>query len=299
MPDLTPGLSCYTANLHAYLAAEWDATALVADSVRLAVRDGGGPLVFSHHAPPLDRLPDGSRLAYAGTDSPADARSRLAAELDARSRVLVLVDHARLPWSATYGGRSAPHWLLLDGRRGTGWHAVDTFRAVLPDGAEQRGYRGPVDTAALTVPLEWTPAQQRRTTLAFGAPVPVPAAAHVWLRRVPDGRAGPGPAGVDRWVTGRAALDLIAERLTAPEARLDAHLDDLWAAAGHHCFAYGRRLAGTGDGPAKDALAAAGAAWGRLPKLLRVAAESAARGRPRPALVRAALAEVRDVEGAP
>lgn len=306
MPDMMPGLSCYTANLHAYLGIEWDATALIAASVRLAVRDGVDRLVFSHHAPPLDRLPDGSCLVYAGAEKPADARDALARELDVQSRVLVLVDHARLPWSVTRGGRPAPHWLLLDARCADMWHAVDMFRATLPGGADQREYRGPIDaealTTAMTVTSQWTPAQRCRNSMAFGTTVAVPEAAYLWLRRAPGGTpcpGGPRDPGSDcaePWITSDAALQVIADRLTTPDCCLDDHLDDLWAAAGHHCFAYRRRLARTGPGPVRDRLARSMAAWARLPKLLRIAAEASARGRPRSALIRAALDDLRFVE---
>jgi hypothetical protein len=291
-------LSCYTANLFAYLNADWDAAAMLGASIRLAVREEGDGLAYSHHAPPLDRLPDGSRLAYAGAGSGDAALPELAAELERHGRVLVVADAARLPWSASFGGRSAPHWLLIDGRRRPGqWHAVDEFAAWLPDGREQRPHRGWLATgpllSAMTVPASWSTAQRRRNALAFGATVPVPETGVLWLGRGP----GMSAAAVgDDWTVGDGnVLPLLARRLAVSVAE---HLDDLWAAAGHRCFAYRWRLAHVRDEGARKMLRHAMQQWARLPQVLRIAAESAARGRPRPGLVRAAFAALADAEAA-
>jgi hypothetical protein len=300
-----PGLSCYTANLHGYLAREWDAAAIVARSVRLAVRVDlpGGLLAFSHHEPSLDLLPDGSRLRYAGAASPAAALPGVAAELAAHGRVLVVVDGARLPWAVTRGGRPVPHWLLVDGRRPGAWHVRDGFAALLPAG-EQRPHAGWLCDAelraAMTPPARWEPEQELRGALAFGAPVPAPAPAGgaIWLRRTRE-RPPPAPSPEGCWLRGyRDALPFLASYVAERAALAARHLDDVWAAAGHRSFALRWRLAREPSGRDGPVLAAAVARWERLPRLLRLAVESAARGRPRASLVRAALEELGRAEEA-
>jgi hypothetical protein len=301
------GLSCYTANLAGYLAAEWDAGALLARSVRLAVRPdpGTGPLAFSHHAPGLDRLPDGTRLRYAAAPSPAAALPDLAAELAGFGRVLVVVDNARLPWSPARGGRPAPHWLLVDGGDGERWHVVDRFTGLLMAG-EQLPHAGWLDRAqlcaAMTPPACWAPEQRLRNSLAFGEPVPVPAGCGaLWMRRHAGGTGpaagGTGPAaGIGGgWLAGTGeVLAFLADFLTERGAAAMPYLDDLWAAAGHRAFAYRWRLA-NGEGP-REALTQALARWESMPRLLRLALESAGRRRPRPTLLRAAFEELLRVE---
>ncbi|TYK52409.1 hypothetical protein [Actinomadura decatromicini] len=288
------GLTCYTANLHRYLDAEWDADRLIASSIRLSVRADGDRLAFSHHAPPLDRLPDGSLLRYRGTHSVPPALPHLEAELKRHGRTLVVTDGARLPWSVTYGGRPAPHWLLIDGHQADSWHAVDEFTALLPDGSRQHAHRGWLSTAelstAMAVPPSWTPEQHRRNTLAFGSPVPVPAAAALWLHRSP-GTSGPARStDAEGWLTGDdTVLPFLANRLSGDGALLSRHLEDLWAAAGHRCFACRHRLAAEPDDDTRQELEATLARWERLPQTLRIATESADRGRPRLSLIRASL----------
>jgi hypothetical protein len=290
------GLSCYTAALHGYLAAEWDASALLARSVRLAVRVDlpDGRLGFSHHDPALDRLPDGSRLAYAGAGSAAAAAAEVADELAEHGRVLVVVDSARLPWSVTLGARAAPHWLLVDGREAGGWHVVDGFSALLPAG-EQRPHSGWLSAEglchAMTLPERWEPEQELRSGMAFGGPVPVPPVRALWLRRSRDRPAPAAPAG--RWLVGDAhALPFLADYVAAQGARAEPHLDDVWAAAGHRAFAYRWRLGGRPGHREREALEAALARWESLPQLVRFAVESACRGRPRASLVRSAVEAV-------
>jgi hypothetical protein len=295
------GLSCYTASLHAYLAYEWDARTILGRSVRLAVRVDGpdGRLAFSHHQPSLDLLPDGSGLRYAAALYPAAELPQVAEDLDAHGRVIVVVDSARLPWSVTQGGPPAPHWLLVDGRRADEWHVADTFTALLPAG-EQPPYDGWLTTGqlctAMTLPGCWTPEQQARNALAFGSPVVVPAGGTLWLRR--DSR-DPVPARPDgRWLSeNMQILRFLIGYLTERGAQGERHLDDIWAAAGHHCFAYRWRLSqGDLNDQAQQALQLALARWEDLPRVLRIAALSAQRGRPRPTLVRAVLAELLQAE---
>jgi hypothetical protein len=289
------GLSCYTANLACYLAGEWDADAIVARSVRLAVCVvSPSTIAFSHHDPSLDRLPDGTRLRYVGAPSAALALRGVAEEVTAQGRALVVVDSARLPWSPAYGLASAPHWLLVDDHADARWHVVDRFSGLLPDG-EQQPYDGWLDEedlrAAMALPAAWSPLQELRNLLAFGGPVQVPGpVGAVWLRR--DGSGGARAAELDgHWLVGdREALPFLAGRLAESGADAAEYLDDLWAAAGHRSFAYRWQLAaGEGDEQRRQALEVALAAWDELPRLLRFAVDSARRRRPRPTLVRAAF----------
>lgn len=306
------GLSCYTANLAGYLAAEWDADALLAASVRLAVRVDlpGGTLAFAHHGTPLDRLPDGTRLCHTTAADPAAALPRIERELARRGRVLVTVDAAGLPWSPGFGADHAPHWLLIDGRAGADWHVVDEFHGLLPAGT-QLPYAGWLPaaqvTAAMVPPPSWTPEQWIREEYAFGASRPVPAAGALrWLRRepgtTPGAASGARPALPGRWLTDDGdVLPFLAEHLTAAGAAAGRHLDDCWAAAGHRSFAHRWRLARCrpdGSGEEAAALQAAIGQWDLLPRTLRYAVESAQRGRPRPSLVRTAFAELLLAEAA-
>ncbi|MGI8667311.1 MAG: hypothetical protein ACR2N4_15020 [Jatrophihabitans sp.] len=301
-PSVTAGLSCYTAALHGYLAQEWDATAVLARSVRLAVRaaDTGVRLAFSHHYPPLDLLPDRSRLVYAGAGSGLAALPGIAAELERHGRVIVVADSARLPWSVQRGGPASPHWLLVTDRAARGWWVVDDFTALQSAG-EQLPYRGWLEDStlagAMTLPPGWPqPAHRLRNTLAFGAPVPVPQQGALWLRRQDgpaDGRSLDRDAG---WQIGEAAaLAFLIQRAGAHQAVIAEHLDDLWAVAGHQWFACRWEL-GQPVGDAERArLEAALTRWSALPRVLRMAVDSAARGRPRTSLVLAALAGLAEV----
>jgi hypothetical protein len=288
---VTRGLSCYTESLAAYLEGEWDADELVARSVRLAVRDST-PLAFSHHDPSLDRLPDGTCLRYAGAPTADAALVGVAGELSRHGRVVVVVDNARLPWSPAYGRAPAPHWLLLDDRRAGEWHVVDRFSGLLPSG-EQAPHVGWLDErtlrAAMTLP-RFSPAQEQRNRLVFGAPAEVPEGAALWLRR--DGSGGSAELG-DGWLLDdRESLHLLADY--AGRGGDGAYLEDVWAAVGHRAFAYQRCLE-TGDGP-REALETAKKCWEDLPRLLRFAAESGQRSRPRPKLARAAFDRVLQAE---
>ena len=301
---LFAGLSCYTANLGCYLAAEWPGTeARLAGSVRLAVRTDlpDGELAFSHHRQPLDRLPDGSVLRYAAAP-PATTLAAATAELDRHGRVLLVVDNARLPWSPSCGSSaSAPHWLLVHGRQGDRWDVLDQFAGLLP-GGEQRPHAGRLGTAELLAALRpaapWSAAQHRRNTLAFGLPVPVPPGP-TWLRRTPPGGADPAGANhgrlAGRWAGDGEALGFLTDHLLRSGGDAVPYLDDLWSAAGHHVFRY-RWLARTAAGADRERLDALRDAWQRLPSALRFAVDSARRGRARPALVRRTLEELDRLE---
>jgi len=330
------GLSCYTANLAGYLAIELPGVRRwLAESVRLAVRVDlpGGELAFSHHAYPLDRLPDGTSLRYASVRA-ADhaatelaatelAAAELAAEVGRHGRVLVVVDNARLPWSPALGtGQAAPHWLLVSGRDGPDWQVCDAFSGLLPAG-EQQPHAGRLSTEALLgamqPPPRWTRQQRRRNALAFGFPVPVPpGATRQWLRRSPAGApagpadpahagtahgggrpAAPAPAELPgTWLTSdNDVLRFLAAQVAAQGEHAARYLDDLWSAAAHRVFRY-RWLAGRPGVPdaERERFAAAGAAWARLPVALRFAVDSARRGQPRPSLIATTFEHLRGIE---
>ncbi|GAA0257155.1 hypothetical protein GCM10010492_67660 [Saccharothrix mutabilis subsp. mutabilis] len=272
------GLSCYTANLLAYLAAV-DDTALdrFAESVRLAVRLDGP--AFSHHRTPLDVLPDGSVLRYASGGE--ETVGALRAEIALHGRVIVVADNARLPWSPSFGtGATAPHWVLVDGCAGDEWHVVDHFAGLLPTG-EQRPFEGVLSTSALTHamdgPERLSPMQVRRNALAFGHPVEAPGGGRTWLRRERGVASGPrfdSRTWVRQFVGVGEALPFLAEWFRRDPVGASVVLDDLWTASGHHVFRYRR----VGDDGAADA-------WRQLPGALRFAVDSARRGRPRDSLV--------------
>jgi hypothetical protein len=285
------GLSCYTANLAAYLDAELsDVDGYLAGSIRLAVRTDlpAGRLAFAHHSYPLDQLPDGTRLRYA-TLPPRAALVGLTDELSRRGRVLVVTEGSRLPWSPMRpDGVAAPHWLLVTGRRADSWHVVDAFAGLLASG-EQRPYVGWLSTAQLTgamMPVGWSAEQHMRNSLAFGFPIPVPEpAGPLWLRREPD--AAPPADLPGSWLVGdEQVLPFLADTFTNSAADAARHLDDLWTSAAHRVFRY-RWLATRPDLPdeLRERYRIAVAAWTRLPGALRFAVDSARRGRQRPSLL--------------
>jgi hypothetical protein len=290
------GLSCYTANLAGYLAAEWSAATLIARSVRLAVRADlpGGQLAFSHHAQPLDRLPDGARLEYAAAVTPAAALREIACELDMYGRVIVVTNNPALPWAPD--GDAAPHWMLIDGKRGRDWRVCDSFSGLMPAGP-QEPFTGWLTREQLSVAMDlptWSPEQRQRNMLAFGYPVPLPhgelaqVPRAMWLRRVAPSASAAAPPAVlrGRWLTRDAEIfPFLAERL-ADAAVASRCLDDCWAAAGHRAFAYRWRLATGADGAAeRRRIAVALKQWEQLPRVLRFAAEASRRGRSRPSLL--------------
>jgi hypothetical protein len=302
------GLSCYTANLAAYLAGELpDVGRWLAESIRLAVRVDlpDGELAFSHHAYPLDRLPDGTRLRYATAqagDTPVPAG--LAAELDRHGRVLVVTDNCRLPWSPALGtGPAAPHWLLVTASDGERWQVCDAFSGLLPSG-EQQPHAGELCTDdlldAMRLPPRWTAEQRRRNTLAFGFPVPGPdGAAMQWLSRTADPPADSAELAGDWLTSDDDVLPFLAAWVADQGERATRHLDDLWSAAMHRVFRY-RWLAGRPGVTEleRERCAAAEAAWGRLPVALRFAVDSARRGQPRASLVATMFEHLRGIEAA-
>ncbi|WP_394361457.1 hypothetical protein [Amycolatopsis sp. SB7-3] len=309
MTETAPGLSCYTANLAAYLE-EGEAAGsadFLAASVRLAVDldRPDGLIAMSHHDRPLNRLGDGSRLTYEGFDDFEAAREVARHEIGRFGRALVVGYSSQLPWSAAPDGAAAPHFVLVDGHEGGRWHVHDRFTGLMTSGAEQEPFDGWIDDAGLRSLMRRDhdePAKHRlRNTFAFGFEVPVPRNRYLLLRRsLPRIRPSVLPG---RWITDSAtALERLGERLSDGDALLGdpGVVDDCWAASRHHLFRY-RRLTRhmgyrTTGAASRKALDSAADGWSKLPRTLRFAVASAHRGRARPALVRGAFAELADLE---
>ncbi|KDN21578.1 hypothetical protein [Amycolatopsis rifamycinica] len=286
-PDVVPELSCYTTNLVAYLEPDDpDVKTRLAHAVRLAVRSGDGPgdLEFSQHTR-VDDVGAHDPLGYRGAADWALAAGDLDAELARSGRVLAVADTFRLPWSPAHETAHSPHWLLLLGRRDGRWLVADHFRALTPLGA-QEPFLGWLDDAALAAALAphtpWPAEIANRDRYALGSPVePVHADAYRWLART-DGEAP--AAGPDDWTCSLSeALARIGRVLAGDETAAARYGDDLWAASRHYTYRL-EVLAANGEIGAEEAAAAA-VTWGELPKVVRFAAESAARGRPRAGLL--------------
>ncbi|HJQ74487.1 MAG TPA: hypothetical protein VJ814_06345, partial [Gaiellaceae bacterium] len=203
------GLSCYTANLAVYLGPE--SLDRIARSIRLAVRTdlGDDLLAFSHHSTPADE----GRLAYRGAPDAATALDAIAAEVERAGGCIVVANTGRLDWSSAGHEGRAPHFLLVDGRRGDEWHVVDRFTALLPSGGGQEPFTGWIPTAtlvrALTPIVPLPPEQRLRNELAFGFPRPLPRDGdHQWLERAD--RPEPEAEIEGEWLTETdAALELL------------------------------------------------------------------------------------------
>ncbi|MEV4443063.1 hypothetical protein AB0K09_29440 [Streptomyces sp. NPDC049577] len=289
-----PPLSCYTTNLVSYLEPELpEIRGDFAAAVRLAVRTDvpGGGVAFSHHER-VDVTADGRGLAYRGAEGWEEARAALLAELGREGRVLAVGNTAHLPWSPAYGRAAAPHWLLVHDQRDECWLVADHFAALTPHG-EQGPYLGWLDddemARALTPVAAPAPEVVRRDRLALGRAVPLPPeGTYRWLTRETGGRAASGPAPDEgTWLHGTAALRHLRTVLAGDPAEAERCADDLWAAACHHAHR-DTVLAAEGLIGARTAEAAA-QAWSALPRSLRFAAQSAARGRPRPGLLEQAF----------
>lgn len=305
MPDTLakpPQLSCYTTGLVGYLAAEDPAVShRFATATRLAVRTDlpAHGLAFSHHTR-VDLDADGRELAYRGAADWAAAREGLLAELAARGRVLAVANTEHLAWAPGYGRAAAPHWILVHGRRDGGWQVADPFAALTPHG-EQRPFTGLLDDVelarALTPAEGYGPEVRHRDRLVLGDAVSVPPmdqyrwlvrteAGHAPARRQPDGAPDEG-----RWLFEPVpVLSHILAALVADPAAAARHTDDMWAAARHYAH---RNAVLVSDGLLDPETAAAEtAAWQEIPKILRIAAMSAARGRPRTGLVEEAFTDL-------
>lgn len=298
------GLSCYTENLAAYLSARLtDSTDLLARSVRLAVDPDTGR--FSHHDRALDNLPGGKRLGYRGAPDAETALRGIAAELAERGRVLVVADSGALPWGSDTADGHAPHLVLVDGRVGDGgWHVVDGFSALFSSGGSQDPFSGVLSTAEFTALLAFprglSDVHRTRNTLAFGFPVPPPPyETYQWLAEERGSTAEELPGGT--WLTGPPALAATARLLLddVPGAASHGVLEDVWAAAQHHLFRDSHLLttAGTTLSPEeRRVIGVTTTKWRELPRMLRFAANSALRGRPRPSLIDGAFAALADAE---
>jgi hypothetical protein len=246
----------------------------LAGAVRLAVRTDLDDVAFSHHSR-IDRV-DGWQLGYRGSASWYETRVELADELAAFDQVLVVGNTRYLPWSPHCGKADVPHWILLEQRRGNEWFVVDHFAALLPQG-EQLPFSGWLTDdelrAALTPFGELRPELMLRDVHALGTACALPPSTYYrWLAREQETADALAEG---EWVTEPvAALRFLADRFASDSRALANHADDLWAASRH----YQHRSASE--------------AWSELPRSLRFAAESAARGRPRPTLVARAFASV-------
>ncbi|MFD4789931.1 hypothetical protein ACFWN1_23335 [Streptomyces sp. NPDC058459] len=268
-------LSCYTTNLKEHFRlTDPGAERKLATGFTLSVRLDGldGTLAFSHH----DRVaPD---FGYRGAHHWDDALSALRGEFARQGDVLAVANCRNLPWSPSHLVRDVPHWLRLTARDDDRWLVVDDFDALLPEG-RQLPYSGWADGAelrALLAPLPGldTVTHQRDVYALGGGPAWVPDPGnHRWLEHG-AGRFDPHSGD---WVRGTvASLTLLRDLLSSDPQALVGYAEDLWAAARHHQYLH----------RAEPAVAAA---WSELSRSLRYAAQSAARGRPRPSLVRTAF----------
>jgi hypothetical protein len=286
-PTMAPAvsqLSCFTAALAGYAGVS-DAAEPIARSIRLAVRDSGECLEFTHHRRSLAGLAGGT-LGYASAPGIDAALVAVEAELRARGRVVVVANTAGLDWSPEYRGADGEaHWILVDDRDGDRWHLVDGFDALLPAGTHRpyAGWLSDVDFAGAIRPRHRPTAIGRnRDRYAFGTAVEPPPPAHYWwLRRDPATAPASRPDGA--WATGDAALDLLCDRILTAGADAVDYLPDVWAAARHRLFQLDWQAARDGDAAP---YATAAEAWKALPMALRFAVEAARRGRARPALLR-------------
>ncbi|MER5927735.1 hypothetical protein [Streptomyces mirabilis] len=304
VPD-SVGLSCYTENLAGYLSARApDSTDLLARSVRLAVDPSTGS--FSHHDRALNNLPGGHRLGYRGAADAEAARTGIAAELAERNRVLVVADSGALPWLSGAADDHAPHLILVDGRTPDGnWHVVDGFTALF-SGGSQDPFSGELSgaefMALLAFPRGLSRVHRTRNSLAFGFPVALPPhETYQWLAEEEGTIEEQLPGG--SWLTGAAALEETARLLLADMDGDGSRgvLEDVWAAAQHHMFRDAHLLVAADAelSPAeRESVDATTVKWRELPRMLRFAANSARRGRPRPSLVSGAFTALAELEAA-
>lgn len=297
-----PHLSCYTANLIALLSELRPGSyESFAASVRLAIRPDGpdGRIAFSHHER-VDLL-DGRELGYRHARRWADARDALRDELLGSGHVIAVAHSALLPWApAAPEGSGAPHWIRLLDAREDGWLVEDRFDALLPHGAQQP-FRGRLDEEQvrrlLTPVAPKRPEVRLRDRMALGQEVPVPEDGdYSWLAFMPspDPDQGAGRTAVDEvWIEEPAEVcAVLAQRLAADPALLEAHLEDLWAASRHQRFRLQSPAVRAALG--EEAAEQAAASWDELPVALRFAAQSARRGRARPGVVQQVFTRLAD-----
>ncbi|MEU3720334.1 hypothetical protein [Streptomyces californicus] len=299
----TLGLSCYTENLTLYLAARSpDSADLVARSVRLAVDPATG--AFSHHGQALNNLPGNRHLRYSSAPEQQSALAGISAELTARGQVLAVANSGSLPWLNGAADESAPHLLVIDGREHGTWHVTDAFTALFSNGGSQDPFAGTVSDQELADLLHFphglSPVHRTRNTLAFGFPVsPPPHEAYQWLVEEEGTTAEELPGGP--WLTGAPALQETARLLVADLSAANSRgvLEDIWAAAQHHLFRHVRLLASAGaelSPTDRQTVAATMTKWREIPRMLRFAANSARRGRPRTSLITSTFTTLADLE---
>jgi hypothetical protein len=306
-------LSCYTVAIAEMLyrqGTDWLST--IGLSSVLAVRPAGDLLTFVHHDRTL--RPQAGGLRRMGTADPDGLADGLA-DAYARARpVILVVDAGHLPWAPAAGHKHAPHWLVLDGRQDGRWHVTDRFSADGEHGGHVpwQGWVRDGELAALTELTALRPEQVLRERLAFGDEEPshlvVP---YRWYSAAPhpphrNGHgylaAGPSTAiSLGGWVKGAAAVTAVARYFeqAGPEPGAFRQADDLWVASRHRrlrALALSRVLA-AGDRRLASAGALA-AEWGRLPMVLRYAAEAARRGRDKTATLLGVLGAVAQAEAA-
>jgi amino acid adenylation domain-containing protein len=296
-PALRPALSCYTSALVHYLgrvAPETQPQRALARAIGLRVRsDLPGALEFVHHRR-IDSL-DGLELAYRSAADWDATSQALAAELCARGAVVAVANGRHLAWSPNHGRVDVPHWIVVEDRRPGGWQVADPFTARLPIG-EQRpwsGLVGDADLRAMLTPMPGLGVEQvARESHALGGHAALPDLAHYrWLAQAAPAAEPAAGTWVDDSVE---ALELLAGRLSGDAELLHRHCDDVWAAARHrsHHVAWmlrERSISATSAGELAGA-------WEALPRALRFAALSHARGRSRPATVERAFEAVAHAE---
>ncbi|ALV31122.1 hypothetical protein [Streptomyces sp. CdTB01] len=287
-----PELSCYTAALLPYLESERpDVHAEFAAAIRLAVRTDlpEGGMAFSHHTR-IDVDAHGTGLVHRSAPGWEAARAALTEEVSRRGRAIAVGNTRYLPWSPAYGGTETPHWLLVEALGDGRWAVQDPFQALTPYGAHDPWAGTLTDTelrAALTPAAALSTQAVHRDRYALGEETdPADPRNYRWLERAEVLRR---PAGEGAWVEGAAALRHVAERVCHDPQALAAHADDLWTAARHQRHRLAART--TGAQPSQ-AVRRTADAWAELPRAARFATASAARGRPRPALVERAFTEL-------
>lgn len=298
-------LSCYTANLAAYLSRHRGSGVdeHIAASVRLAVdmQRPDGIVAFSHHDRPLDDLGDGTRLGYWGSDDPEEARQAIAGQLDTHGSAVIVGYSNQLPWGPSTGTSDggAPHLVLVEDHDGRRWRTVDHFSGVMVTGEQQEPFGGWVSSAELDALMHraqrMTTTHLLRTAFAFGPEVVVPQdnAAHLLLVRQPADTASRTLG--EQWISDTAAaLEGLSGWLTDGDGLLHdpGVVDDCWAAAQHHVFRYRYYETRLTDPSLLGAVRTAADKWASVPRTLRFAADSARRGRSRASLICRLLSDV-------
>jgi hypothetical protein len=282
------GLSCYTASLITLLQLDDPGIdERFRRAVRLRVRTDSALPRFSQHER-VD-LRDGSGLGYTGAADWPTALPQLTEAVEADGTVIAVADASKLSWSPLFGAAGSPHWVLLS-RAGPGWSVLDPFEARLPEGVAHatRVVVTGTELARLLSPAVDQPAHLRaRDEMALGRQVSSPpSSCYRWLRWT----AADEQAEVGQWTadTG-ASLAWIAQRIADEPELVALWQQDLWAAARHHEAALEAGSAGADNAERL-------AAWAELPRAMRFAADSAARGRPRPGLVQLTIHRLADLE---